>query len=127
MAQVAGHALNSMFLDSMEIDLERLQRINRTLEMVPKKLVADGSVSLKPVETMVIAPSRDISKIAQQHAHHLPMALRYFLRGVGALNQDGTSLLSYLLFEKAFCRELIALGYSDTIKRRDEVMAFLSD
>ena len=127
MAQVAGHALNSMFLDSMEIDLERLQRINRTLEMVPKKLVEDGSVSLRPVETMVISPSRDISKIAQQHAHHLPMALRYFLRGVGALNQDGTSLLSYLLFEKAFCRELIALGYSDTIKRRDEVMAFLAE
>ncbi len=125
MAQIAGHALNSMFLDSMEIDLERLQRINRTLEIVPKKYIEDGTVSLKPVEVMAISPSRDISKIAQQHAHHLPKSVRYFLRGLGALNKDGTSLLSYLLFEKAFCRELIALGYSDTIKRRDEVMDFL--
>ncbi len=125
MAQIAGHALNSMFLDSMEVDLERLQRINRTLEMVPKKYIEGGVVSLKPVKTLVISPSRDISKIAQQHAHHLPRTVRYFLRGLGALNREGTSLLSYLLFEKAFCRELIALGYSDTIKRRDEIMAFL--
>lgn len=126
LAQIGGHALNSIFLDSIEIDLERLQRINRTLEIVPKKYIEDGTVSLKPVEVMAISPSRDISKIAQQHAHHLPKTIRYFLRGLGALNKDGTSLLSYLLFEKAFCRELIALGYSDTIKRRDEVMAFLS-
>jgi NTE family protein len=126
LAQIGGHALNSIFLDSMEIDLERLQRINRTLEIVPKKYIEDGTVSLKPVEVMAISPSRDISKIAQQHAHHLPKTVRYFLRGLGALNKDGTSLLSYLLFEKAFCRELIALGYSDTIKQRDEVMAFLS-
>jgi NTE family protein len=127
MAQVAGHALNSMFLDSMEVDLERLQRINRTLELVPRKFIEDGTTSLKPVETLVIAPSRDISKIAQLHAHHLPRTVRYFLRGMGAMNREGTSLLSYLLFEKAFCRELIALGYADTIKRRDEVMAFLSE
>lgn len=127
MAQIAGHALNSIFLDSMEVDLERLQRINRTLQLVPKKHVADGTVSLKPVETLVISPSRDISHIAQQHAHHLPRTVRYFLRGLGALNREGTSLLSYLLFEKAFCRELIALGYADTIKRRDEIMAFLPE
>lgn len=127
LAQIGGHAMNSIFLDSMEMDLERLQRINRTLELVPKKYINDGTVSLKPIEVLSIAPSRDISKIAQQYAHHLPKTVRYFLRGLGALNKDGTSLLSYLLFEKAFCRELIALGYSDTIKRRDEVMGFLDD
>ncbi|MCB1950267.1 MAG: patatin-like phospholipase family protein, partial [Nitrosomonas sp.] len=115
----------SIFLDSMEIDLERLQRINRTLEMVPKKYVENGKVSLRPVEVLAISPSRDISKIAMQHAHHMPRTVRYFLRGVGAMNKDGTSLLSYLLFEKAFCRELIALGYSDTIRRREEIMQFL--
>ena len=127
LAQIGGHAMNSIFLDSMEMDLERLQRINRTLEMVPKKYIEDGTVSLKPVDVLSISPSRDISKIAQQYAHHLPRTVRYFLRGLGALNKDGTSLLSYLLFEKAFCRELIALGYSDTIKRRDEVISFLDD
>lgn len=125
MAQIAGHALNSIFLDSMEVDLERLQRINRTLELVPRKYIDDGTVTLKPVQTLVISPSRDISKIAQQHAHHLPRSVRYLLRGLGAMNREGTSLLSYLLFEKAFCRELIALGYADTIKRREEIVGFL--
>ncbi|MFC1748633.1 patatin-like phospholipase family protein [Pseudomonadota bacterium] len=125
MAQIAGHVLNSIFLDSMDVDLERLQRINRTLELVPKKHIDGGTIALKPVKALVISPSRDIGKIALQHAHRLPWSVRFFLRGIGGLNTSGTSLLSYLLFEKAYCRELIALGYSDTIKRRDEVTAFL--
>ena len=126
LAQIAGHALNSIFLDSMDVDLERLQRINRTVELIPKKHLDSGS-SLRPIKALVVSPSRNISNIAQQHAHRLPRTVRYFLRGIGALNNDGTSLLSYLLFDRAFCRELIALGYSDTIKRRDEMMAFLDD
>ena len=125
MAQIAGHVLNSIFLDSMDVDLERLSRINRTLELVPRKHLEGGAIALRPVKALVISPSRDIGKIALQHAHRLPWSVRFFLRGIGGLNRSGTSLLSYLLFEKAYCRELIALGYSDTIKRRDEVMAFL--
>lgn len=125
MAQIAGHVLNSIFLDSMDVDLERLKRINRTLELIPKHLFEDGTVKLKPVKVLEINPSRDISSIAKEHAHRLPASVRFFLRGIGGLNRNGTSLLSYLLFDKAYCRELIALGYSDTIKRRDEVMAFL--
>ena len=125
MAQVGGHVLNSIFLDSMDVDLERLQRINRTLEMIPNKHIESGAVELKPVEVLQIAPSRDIGKIAEQHAHRLPKSVSYFLRGIGAMRHEGTNLLSYLLFDKAYCRELIALGYADTIKRRDEVSAFL--
>ena len=127
MAQIAGHALNSIFLDSMEVDLERLQRINRTLELIPKKHLEDGSVKLRPVEALVISPSRDIGRIAAAHAHRLPRALRFFLRGIGAMGSDGTDLLSYLLFDQAYCRELIALGYADTIRRREEILAFLGE
>ncbi len=126
MAQIAGHVLNSIFLDGMDVDLERLQRINRTLELIPKRRLVDGSVTLKPVEVLVISPSRDIGKIAASHAHRLPRTLRYFLRGIGAMGSSGTNLLSYLLFERAYCRELMALGYSDTLKRREEVMAFIN-
>lgn len=125
MAQIGGHVLNSIFLDSMDADLERLKRINRTLELIPKKLIDDGTIKLKPVKVLEINPSRDISKIAQQHAHRLPPAVRFFLRGIGGLNSNSTNLLSYLLFDKAYCRDLIALGYADTIGRRDEVMGFL--
>ena len=125
MAQIAGHVLNSIFLDGMDVDLERLQRINRTIELIPKRRLDDGSVALKPVEVLVISPSRDIGKIAASHAHRLPRTLRYFLRGIGAMGKNGTNLLSYLLFERAYCRELMALGYRDTLKRRQEVMAFI--
>ena len=38
LAQIAGHALNSIFLDSMEVDLERLQRINRTLSEIAAQI-----------------------------------------------------------------------------------------
>ena len=125
MAQIAGHVLNSIFLDSMDVDLERLQRINRTLELIPKKNMADGSIALRPVDVLVISPSRDIGKIAESHAHRMPRTLRYFMRGIGAMGRNGTSLLSYLLFERAYTRELMALGYNDTLKRKDEIKAFL--
>ncbi len=125
MAQVAGNVLNSIFLDSLDVDLERLHRINRTLESVPKKQFTNGSVELRSIETLVISPSRDIGEIAARHAHRLPWTMRFLLKGIGGLNRSGTDLLSYLLFEQAYCRELIALGYSDTIKRRDEISTFL--
>ncbi len=125
MAQIGGHVLNSIFLDSMDADLERLKRINRTLELIPKKLIEDGTIKLKPVKVLEINPSRNISKIAQQHAQRLPPAVRFFMRGIGGLSSNSTSLLSYLLFDKAYCRDLIALGYADTINRREEVMGFL--
>ncbi|MBI3773133.1 MAG: patatin-like phospholipase family protein [Gammaproteobacteria bacterium] len=124
-ARIAGHVLNSIFLDSMEMDLERLQRINRTLSLIPKHYFDNGTVELRPVKALVVSPSRDISKIARDHAYRLPRTLRFFLGGVGAMDRDGNSLLSYLLFDKAYCRDLIALGFNDTIKRRDEIMAFL--
>lgn len=124
-ARIAGHVLNSIFLDSMEMDLERLQRINRTLSLIPKEHFHSGTVGLRPVKALVVSPSRDLSKIARDHAFRLPRSLRFLLGGVGAMDRDGNSLLSYLLFDKAYCRDLIALGYNDTVKRRDEIMAFL--
>ncbi|MDH5649686.1 MAG: patatin-like phospholipase family protein, partial [Gammaproteobacteria bacterium] len=55
----------------------------------------------------------------------LPRTIRYLLRGIGAFNKRGSSLVSYLLFEKYFTRELISLGYADTMQRKDEVVQFL--
>ncbi|MBI5783263.1 MAG: patatin-like phospholipase family protein, partial [Gammaproteobacteria bacterium] len=115
LAQIAGHVLNSIFLDSLEADLERLQRINKTISLISTDQLREGGVTLRSVDVLVIAPSADLEKIAARHAHHLPRTIRFLLRGLGAFNRHGSNLVSYLLFEKPFCRELIDLGYKDAM------------
>lgn len=125
LAQIAGHCLNSIFLDSHEVDLERLQRINRTLSMLPPEARVKNNLPLHEVDFRVISPSVALEKIAFDHVHTLPLTIRSLLFTLGALKTSGSNLVSYLLFEQAFCRELIKLGYDDTMKQRDELMQFL--
>ena len=125
LAQIAGHALNSIFLDSMEVDLERLQRINRTLSMIPAEVLQRNGSTLRHVDFMLISPSEELDKIALRHAASLPRTVSLLFRSVGATQRGGATLLSYLLFERAYCRELIALGYKDTMARRDNLRGFL--
>jgi NTE family protein len=124
LAQIAGHALNSIFLDSMEVDLERIQRINHTLTLIPNESLQ--KISLRHVDVLVISPSQVIEKIAERHLRDLPWTIRLLLRLVGATRRGGgANLISYLLSEKNFFRELIDLGYRDTLARKEEVMSFL--
>jgi NTE family protein len=125
LAQIAGHVLNSIFLDSLEADLERLQRINKTISLISADQLREGGVTLRSVDVLVVAPSEDLEKIAARHAHHLPGSIRFLLRGLGAFNRNGSNLVSYLLFEKPFCRELIDLGYRDAMHRKEEILRFL--
>lgn len=125
LAQIAGHALNSIFLDSMEVDLERLQRINKTLSMIPAEVLQRNRAALRHVDFMVISPSEELDRIALRHAASLPRTVRMLFRSVGAMQRGGATLLSYLLFERAYCRELIALGYRDAMARRDNLRGFL--
>ena len=125
LAQIAGHCLNSIFLDSLEVDLERLQRINRTLSMLPPAARVRNNLPLREVDFRVMSPSVALEKIAIDHVHTLPLTIRSLLFTLGALKKSGSNLVSYLLFEKEFCRALIELGYDDTMKQRDELMRFL--
>jgi NTE family protein len=126
LAQIAGHALNSIFLDSLEVDIERLQRINKTIRLIPEEARRKSGVALREVDVLVITPSEDIDRIAARFAHELPRSIRFLLRGVGATHSGGATLTSYLLFEPAYCRALIALGYQDTMARRDELLRFIA-
>jgi len=125
LAQIAGHAMNSIFLDSMEVDLERLQRINKTVSLIPAEALARNRVNLRHIDYMVISPSEELEKIAMRHVETLPRAVRLLFRSVGATERGGSTLLSYLLFEREYCRELIALGYKDAMARRDNLLGFL--
>jgi NTE family protein len=124
-AQVAGHILNSIFLDSMEADLERLQRINNTLSSISNHQLEEHGMKLRPIDVLVVEPTQDLQLISSKYVKSLPWTIRFLLRGVGAFNKNGSSLISYLMFEKPFCRELISLGYADAMQRKSEIIEFL--
>jgi len=124
LAQIAGHALNSIFLDSLAVDIERLERINRTVTLIPPDKLEGSRISLRPVKVLFITPSQPIERIAARFVHELPRSVRFILRPTGALSRSGSNLASYLLFEESFCRALIDLGYQDTMAREAEVKAF---
>ncbi len=124
-AQIAGHAMSSIFLDGLAIDVERMQRINATLNAFSPEQRAAAGLQLRPIEVLVISPSQRLDAIAGAHRDELPQPLRAVLRGVGATRRGGSTLLSYLLFEPGFTRALMELGYADALSRRAEVEAFL--
>ncbi|MDQ1363830.1 MAG: hypothetical protein QG652_1692 [Pseudomonadota bacterium] len=101
LAQIAGHVLDNIFLDALETDVERLRRINNTVSLIPSHHLKEKGVTLRQVDVHVIIPSEDPGVIAARHAHHMPAAVRFFLRGAGVYKNKGNNLLSYLLFEKA--------------------------
>jgi len=124
-AQVAGHALSSIFLDNLGADFERMQALNHAWTLIPAELQRLHA-EVSHVDALLLAPSRDVGAMALPHADRLPTGVRYLLRGLGGDTPTGANLLSYLMFDKHYCRELIELGYSDTMARRDEIVAFLS-
>ena len=127
-AQMAGHALSGIFLDGLMVDVERMERVNRTLAILTD--LQRLATPLRPVAALVISPSQRIDDIAAQHIDSLPRPVRALLGGVGvssrlaAQGPRGATLASYLLFEAPFTQALMALGEADTLARRDEVQAF---
>lgn len=125
MAQITGHLMNSVFLDSLEYDVERLEHVNNMLRVFPDSVRRKTQAPMNLVESLIISPSQGLDRIAAKYLHVLPLSIRVFLHGIGATRSSGSSVLSYLLFERAFCRELIELGYQDGIAKSVEIEAFM--
>lgn len=129
-AQILGQMFNSVFIDSLEGDMERLERVNNLLD-----LVSDGvnprtetTESLRPVDTLIISPSKPLDKIAGRRVKSLPPTIRYFMRSSGATARGGgAAAASYLLFSHQYCDELMALGYQDAMWEKDAIINFFSN
>lgn len=122
LAQIAGHAMSSIFLDSLAVDIERMTRINLTLSMLTEE--QRNRTPLRPVDMLIIAPSERLDEIASRHVHSLPGPIRMLLGAIGATEARGGALASYLLFESSFTGELISLGRRDALARKADVLAF---
>lgn len=125
LAQIIGHIMNSSFIDSLEMDLERMMRINQTVSLLHEAGHGDDS-ALKPIECLMISPSTNqLEELAARHAHTLPRSIRLFVRGSGMFKRAGSNLLSYLLFEEPYTQALIDLGYQEAKAHAAEIRAFV--
>ena len=126
LAQIAGHALSNIFLDALAVDVERVQRINQTLSLIPEEKRLHSA--LRPIELLVIAPSQRLDAVAARHVGDLPTPVRTMLGALGVTSNmadvRGAALASYLLFESGYTQELMALGRADTLAMRAEVCRF---
>jgi len=120
--QVLGFMLDTLFIDALPASLVQLERLNRLIDQsaVP---APDG---LRRIAPLVISPRASLSEIAARHARTMPRSVRALLRTFGIANVGGSELLSYLLFESGYTRELIALGAADARERRDELLSFIA-
>ncbi|HUQ53341.1 MAG TPA: patatin-like phospholipase family protein [Gammaproteobacteria bacterium] len=126
-AHLGGYMLDTLFMDGLYTDLERLSRTNRILEQLGDKKLTGNLAALRPLHTLVIVPHQDLRSVAAQYVDELPRGVRLLLRGLGAGARSGMQLVSYLLFESGFTRALIDMGYRDAMEMEDELRAFIFD
>ncbi|MGJ8693760.1 MAG: patatin-like phospholipase family protein [Thalassotalea sp.] len=120
---IAGHLLDTIFADTLQSDLERMERINDTLSLMSSD--AKKAYNLKHIDSLLLNPSHDFNNIAVEYYYDLPLSIRILLRTIGITNDSDSSLVSYLLFEKRFCQHLIKLGFEDTMEKETEIRKFL--
>ncbi|NRD73182.1 patatin-like phospholipase family protein [Shewanella sp. VB17] len=121
-ATITGHLLDTIFSDTLNSDLERLERVNHTLTLIPEE--NRKKLSLNPIQTLVIKPSEDLSQLASRYYDEMPFAVKSMLKPIGINQQTDSSIVSYLLFERAYCSALINLGYQDAMCQIDEIRDF---
>jgi len=129
LAQICGVFLNAIFLDHLDADLDHLRRMNEVvLENERSGEVASPDRVTAPmrfVEPLVVTPSEDLALVAQRFAHRMPRLVRYLMEGFGTPDAQSADLMSYLLFDAAYTRALVDIGYRDADRRADELETFL--
>jgi len=120
-AQILGHLMNAVFLDLLDQDVMRLERLNRVLFQVP----AEAREGLAPVEVLVLRPSLDLGRLAADYEIRLPGLFRFLTRGLGTRQTESPDFLSLLMFQPEYLRRLIEIGEADAEARADEIAALV--
>ncbi len=117
-ARVLNVLLNSVLMDGVDLDVERIQKVNETVALIPKS--QKDEFPYKHVDYVWISPSRDIGQIAARKSKHLPKLIRFLIKNLGTL-EEASELVSYLLFEKEFTHELIEMGFEDGMAAKENL------
>lgn len=125
LVDIGGVMLNSIFLDSLDADLERMERINRTIRSMTEEQRRNHPNQLREVPIYAVRPSEDLGKMAGGAFKEFPQSLRYVLRGIGGSHEKGWDLLSYLAFEGDYTSKLLKLGYDNVLAESDKIRAFM--
>ncbi len=127
MGQIVGHLFNSAFVDSLEGDIEHLERMNELIRLIPPETLVNAGLKLRAVDNMIVSPSSPLDAIAGRNIRYLPKSLRFFLRAIGATAKGGgATAASYLLFSTEFISELMELGKQDTLAEAEQIRNFFS-
>jgi len=126
LGQISGYVMDTLFLNSLYSDLERMERMNRTLLSSEEHCEVGGQESLKVIEHMIVSPSKDIADIAVAHYQNLPKGFRVALKFLGMGKGNSRRFISYLMFTSCFCQELIDLGYADALREKEALSTFLN-
>lgn len=124
MGSLGGYLLDTIFMDTLIADLSRLNRINKTLSMLSAEKREE--TGLRPIQTLIIKPSVDVREITASHADAIPKPVQTLLKMIGGWGKDWR-MPSYLLFEPAYTKNLIKLGYQDAMKQEEEIRDFFND
>jgi NTE family protein len=120
-ALIIGNVFNAIFLDLFDGDALRLERINELIRHQPP----ERRNGMRQVGLLVLRPSRDLGKLANEYEADLPRAFRFLTRGLGTQEVRANDLLSLVMFQADYLSRLIELGEADAGARRDEIRAFL--
>lgn len=126
LAQVMGVLFNVMFLDHLATDIEHLDRLNQLLGSGRiSQFGIEGCEQMRPLTSLLITPSVDLSQLAEEHQRDMPYLIQYFVSSLGRDANACADLMSYLLFTSKYTSALIEIGYNDASKRIDEIEDFL--
>jgi NTE family protein len=122
-AQILSQMMNAVFLDVIDEDVVRMERMNELLRKLPPEH-RDG---LKPIDLLVLRPSVDLGKLALDYEHRLPRKVKLLTRALGARETESPDVLSMLMFEPQYTKRIIDIGEADVDGRLDDIRNFLGE